>query len=427
MTIITASLDSSFAYLPKNSVSNLNLYENYLSIEMKKKIGRNEFLERTKRFTGVSQRRFCDSSQAASDLAASAMMPALYSNPQWREKIAGLIVATTSGDYTSPATANWVHRALKLSSQVYCMDVASSCTSFFSAFRASSSFLENGKSAVIIASEAKHKFLNPNDPRTLPLFSDGAGGVYLENSSVPSSIFQFCYQKIDSHLADHILTPAGGSRHPFSHSSEQEHFLRFLEPKMMFAHTVKSIVSCIESAVNELTKQNKLKKLRYIFVHQANLNILKEVRKSIGAELAVKIPSLMSDVGNMVCASFPVLRSRTLFLESLILLESNRVSCSEDIISAIKNEVFQEKTLSVKAFQSGTLYYAKNQNEKIYIYDDNNSPLEESWIAKADEDEIQFIIENIERNKKNKENHTLDLWIGAGGGFQTVGIIHERV
>ena len=258
------------------------------------------------------------------------------------------------------------------------------------------------------------------------MFADGAGGFYLSEHPEFRSSFEFAYQEINSELANHILTPAGGSRFPYCLEMEDQIYLRFLEPKKMFLHTVKSIVKCVLALVDNLTKKKQEKSLRYIFIHQANKNILNEVRSQLPLPISKKIPSLMSDVGNMVCASLPVLRSRVLFLWSLICSYDGEINKSNlcDVFLLLCNI---NSDFKFKINPDGIVFYCRVGHENISIFDGGSKTLEESWLNQIEQDEFRFIYDNIDKVEFSISQSQTDLWVSAGGGFQTLGVIHGAV
>ncbi len=424
MNLLSAHLESSFCCLPARKISNFTLFNDILTQEKSVLKTEMEILSSIKKYTGIEERRYSYENEAASDLAIKAIKPLFLSNPLLKEGIKAILIATTSGDYPSPATANWVHRGLQLNTNVQCLDVSSSCSSFLSAFRAAFGFLSSHSGALVAASEVKHKGLSKSDIRTLSLFADGSGGVYLKNNSKPNSQFLFAHQEVNTELANNISIPVGGSREFYSEDNKNNVHLQFLEPKKMFVHTVKSIVSAILNLYNTYLNNPQYEKLNFIFIHQANRNILEEVRSRLPNHLSSKIPSLMADVGNMVSASLPVLRVRVLFLQTLICFHK-RPFKKDELVSVFLNAC--SKNAKFKYYcHCGGIIFESLFSEKLFIFDDGCLSLEESWLTRISEDEFYFILENAYRDNFLDTNFGVDFWVSAGGGFQTLGIIHSR-
>lgn len=408
---ISVVIRKSFACLPARKISNSELGH----------ILRLPF-DQIKRHTGIDVRRYAHPNEAASDLAIKALKP-LYTavqSPLHATHTNALLLATTSGDFPSPATASFVHRGLALPSQINCLDVASSCTSFLSALRAACGFLEEKKQTVVVASEVKHKSLSQEDIRTTSLFADGAAGVVLEKSQSADESFHFSYQKIDSELANHISIPVGGSREPTQVESLKYNKLVLREPKKLYVHTVKSILDAVESLCQEHAEEN----IQNIFIHQANKNIIADVKARLPHAISRKIPTLMSDVGNMVCASLPVLRTRILFLRALLSVVGRPIG-KHEITHAFLRACQENSDFQFCAFKDGLLFQGKYGNEEISIFDDGATTLENSWLSHIAEEEWTELLEAWAHTITS--NKVTDFWIAAGGGFQTLGWVQHSL
>ncbi|MES2616011.1 MAG: hypothetical protein V4591_11425, partial [Bdellovibrionota bacterium] len=286
MNLLKTHLSASFCYLPRIRITNRYLVEKILHKNIDSLNSNEKIIQSIEKFTGIVERRYSLEEEAASDLAARAIFPLILHNAELKNEIGALLVATTSGDFPSPATSNWVHSSLQLPVNVQCLDVASSCTSFLSALRASFGFLASNANTVVVASEVKHKGLSKSDIRTLSLFADGAGGVYLKNSPQPNSQFLFAHQEVHSELAKNICIPVGGSRNNFSLENSHRIYLQLLEQKKMFLFTVKMLVNAVLNLYDSFSQTFPGKVLNLIFIHQANKNIVEAVKSKLPENIA---------------------------------------------------------------------------------------------------------------------------------------------
>lgn len=402
--VFMIELSSSFCYIPTRKISSNDI---------------------SKKHTGISQRRYAQTCEAASDMGTKAILPLFENKGELKNKINALLTATTSGDYPSPATAHFIHRELELNNDVLCFDVASSCSSFLSAVCASFGLLNSNLYTIVIAAEVKHKGLDPNDFRTNSLFGDGSGGILLKKTNKKNSKLVILHKEVNSKLANYICTPVGGSREPTTLENIHKNKLCILEPKFMFIHTVKSIVSAIEKCFLQFEKNFHKKSCNFIFIHQANKNILLAVKEKLEKNIANKIPLLISDIGNTACASLPILRARFNFLRSLIHFLGKTIRRDEFI------EIFLDvckinKKFSYKQTLTGLIFTAQWLNENVVIVEDGVFSLEECWVMSIHEQEFNDVIGIIYHEKKSyKSKNYLDLWIVAGGGFQTIGVGHQ--
>lgn len=429
---IFSNLKSSFCCLPSIKINNLEIAKEFQN--QQKNVS--EISKSILKHTGVFERRYAQPFEAASDLAVKAIENSSVN----KQNIDALIVATTSGDYPSPATAHLVHKSLNLNKQIHCLDVASSCSSFLSAFRCSFGFISTNSNTLIIATEVKHKGLPKDDLRTRSLFGDGAAGIFLEKTPhSENDFFQFCYQESISSFAQNIYIPVGGTREPTNIENIHRNKLEFQNPKVTYLQIVKSITEAIEKSwkqrhqiICENVQNTQLNFPGMIFIHQANKNIIKEVKNRLNKETSERIPILMGDTGNMVCASLPVLRTRVLFLKSLFQYKKSRI-LKKDLINYFSSVCENSKLFSFKVINNGIQFTTTWGNEIIHIFDDGCSSLENCWLAKLCEDEfndLQSFFENEIsscQNLKSERIKCIDIWVTAGGGFQTIAMIHGKI
>ncbi|KAB8028079.1 hypothetical protein [Fluviispira multicolorata] len=426
-TIQYIKINLSFSYLPSRNIENKQIAANF------KKDGKTLFdIESTiYKHTGILERRYGLKEEAASDLA----IRAIQTSSVPLQDIGAMLIATTSGDYPSPSTATFVHKGLNLKKSVHCLDIASSCTSFLSALRCSTGFIATNTNTVVIATELKHKGLSEKDLRTHSLFADGASGVYLTKAQ--EEFFYFCYQETQSDLAKNICIPVGGSREPTKENNILRNKLEISDAKLMFLHTVKAIAKAIgvcwqerEFVLKSIKNPNFNKIPCTIYVHQANKNILNEVKNRLEKNLAENIPTLMSDVGNMVCASLPVLRTRILFLKALFFKCTKKIPKSE-LVDFFIETCTKDSCFSYNIENNGICFKTNYFNEEVCIFDGGSLSLKESWLAKISDEEYENLMpifaQEYNLYLENKSFYFLDIWVAAGGGFQTIGLLHGNI
>ncbi|WP_186647806.1 3-oxoacyl-ACP synthase III family protein [Fluviispira vulneris] len=419
-------IKSSFAYLPSHVVDNIKLAE-YLSTKDKTPA---DMADTISKHTGIYERRYALYTEAASDLAIQAIKASSID----LKTISALLVATTSGDFPSPATATFVHKGLRLNNKTHCLDIASSCSSFLSALRSSFGFLTAQENTLVVATELKHKGLTENDLRTKSLFADGAGGVYLTEGNEKDDFLVFIHQESQSELAQNILIPVGGSREPVTLENIERNKLTFTDAKFMYLQTVKAITNAIENCWktrNEyLLTRNKKCIACTIYIHQANKNILTDVMAKLPEEISTNIPTLMADVGNMVCASLPVLRTRVLFLKAIFFHTRTQIA-KDNLINHFLTLCANSSFFSYEKDEKGICFKTHFFAEEISIYDACTNNVHESWLARIDVIEYNSLQKIFTNEYKiyegNKEYQFLDIWIAAGGGFQTIGLLHGNI
>lgn len=181
------------------------------------------------RRTGVLTRHVAAPHEAASDLATPAVRAALEAAGIGPDQIVLLIVATTTPDEPSPATACRVQAAIG-AQQAVPFDVNGACAGWLYAAKIAHHWLRHDTRAgyaVVVGVEVFSRFLDPADRATSVIFGDGAAAAVL--GPVPEGTgFTDIRLGNDSDLAEAVIMPGGGSRHPASTSTveRRDHTIR---------------------------------------------------------------------------------------------------------------------------------------------------------------------------------------------------------
>lgn len=344
--------------------------------------------------TGISQLRYASQNQQTSDLAAAAIRCLKT------EASDTLIVATTSADVPSPATANRTLAKLRWPASVWGFDVTSSCTSFLSAVLAAKGLLEGTqkKRVCVVAAELKHRQIRDDDLRLKSLFADGAGALVLQSAASQQS-FDLTYSKVRHDLVDNIGVDFDMGK-PILH---------LLEPKRLYREILRemseAILSCWDLRAHKIRSLglNPLDVDGLVYVHQANATLLQDLRERLPYEIGSRVPILMSDIGNTVSASLPIARTRSLML------------LAREAGKSIEREVCGEDFCYV------TLW----RGERLSVLDVGAAKLRRSWMDELQPNEISFFKKASPCRSSSLYN--CDLWVCSGGGFQTLGVLHHSV
>ncbi len=105
--------------------------------------------------TGIKERRFWPSSTLPSTAAAEAGISLLQKNRIDPKSVDLLIHSAVCRDRLEPATASYVHRAMKLGGETKIMDVSNACLGFLNAVIMAASMIESGqiRKAIVVAAE----------------------------------------------------------------------------------------------------------------------------------------------------------------------------------------------------------------------------------------------------------------------------------
>jgi 3-oxoacyl-[acyl-carrier-protein] synthase III len=255
--------------------------------------------------TGIKQRRIVRRGIATSDLAVEAGGRALRS-----AKVTGVdavVLATTTPDYTCPATAPTVASRLGLG-HIPAFDVASVCSGFLYGLATGAGLIVSSIIAdrvLVIGAEAFSTIIDPNDRTTAPIFGDGAGAVVLAAGDVSEkgALLEFELGS-DGTLADLIIIPAGGSRQRSSgeRAPETDYYMK-MQGRTVF---VNAVLRMVESARAVLERTGwDIASVDWLIGHQANLRILHAVADELGLP-ATKAFVNLTRYGNTAAASIPL-------------------------------------------------------------------------------------------------------------------------
>ena len=283
--------------------------------------------EEIEKVTGIKERRRAANDEVTSDLATKAALTALDFAGIEAQEVNLIVLATTSPDMPFPSTACIVQKNIN-AAKAAAFDINASCSGFLYALNIAETFLDNGqgKTALVLASEIKSRFVNPKDRETAILFGDGAGAVVLVRSEegkgrgiIKSKLYS------DGKNWKWIHLPAGGSRMPVNHTTVNEglHFM-----SMDGSKVYKAAIRTLERMVVDMTQECNitLNDIDLFIFHQANQRIVKQVIKRLGIT-EEKVPQSLVYYGNTSSASIPitldqVVRERGIKEGSLVLMAS---------------------------------------------------------------------------------------------------------
>jgi 3-oxoacyl-[acyl-carrier-protein] synthase-3 len=189
------------------------------------------------------------------------------------------------------------------------MDINSACSGFMYALTTAAHFIHGGtaKKILVIGSDIMSRTVNPNDPKTYPLFGDGAGAVLVvadPNTGEDARGFLGYTLGADGSGQDLIKIPAGGSREPFSETSlsNERNFFR-MDGRSVFKWAVRMVVdsSLDVLAHAKLSPQD----LDLLVLHQANARIVQAAATDLGIPMDRMFMNL-DLLGNTSAASVPL-------------------------------------------------------------------------------------------------------------------------
>ncbi len=250
--------------------------------------------------TGIHRRHIVADGEMTSDLATAAAKRALASAGLSADDIDLIIVATTTPDYTFPATAVAVQRKLGISHGA-AFDVQAVCSGFVYALTMADSLIKAGQArrALVIGAESMSRLLDWTDRSTCVLFGDGSGAVIVGQggtSDDPGRGIIAARLRSDGQHQDKLHTDGGVS------STRTVGHLR-MEGREVFRYAVGMITDVIEDcfATAGITADD----IDWFVPHQANIRIIDGSAKKLGIP-SEKVVRTVQDHGNTSAASIPL-------------------------------------------------------------------------------------------------------------------------
>lgn len=272
--------------------------------------------------TGIRSRHIASDEQTTSTLAIKAGEVALKNANITGKDLDLIILATTTPDDTTPATAMRVQAALG-AVNAFAFDVQAACSGFMYALSVADKFIKAGtvKRALVIGAETLSRIVDWKDRNTCVLFGDGAGAVIIEAKEVSESTDESGILDIilhsDGSLRDLLTTTGGVSR---TQTAGYVH----MEGREVFRHAVTNLSNVALEVIEKTGLQ--LSDIDYLVPHQANIRIIEGTAKKMDISLD-KVIITLPEQGNTSAASIPLalyegVRTEKLKKGHLILLDA---------------------------------------------------------------------------------------------------------
>ena len=252
--------------------------------------------------TGIRRRHVAAEGETTSDMAVRAARAALEAAGRAAEDIDMVLLATTSPDYSFPASAVIVQERLGMRPGTVAFDLQAVCSGFVYGLATADAFIRSGqaKSVLLIGAEALSRLLDWTDRNTCVLFGDGAGAVVIEagegrGDNADRGILHTRLHA-DGRYRE-LLTMTGG---PATTGTVGKVVMNGRE---VFRHAV----TCLAEVLEEVLAEAGIgaEEVDLMVPHQANIRILEATAKKLGLPMA-KVFVTIADHGNTSAASIPL-------------------------------------------------------------------------------------------------------------------------
>ena len=258
------------------------------------------------RRTGIHERRHALPHQATSDLCYEAALECLEraeAAGHLREEVDLIIVATYTPDNSFPCTACMVQDRLGIVCAA--MDINVGCTGFVYALITGATYIAAGtaRKVLVIGGDVNSRSANPNDPKTYPLFGDGAGAVLLVPGDQEHGFLSYMLGA-DGSGGSLLHRPGCGSRLPPDPDilAQGLHYLH-MDGRNVFRWAVHILCESIRDVLDyaKLT----LNDLHLFIPHQANIRIIHAATDVLGINRE-RVCTNVRWYGNTSAASIPL-------------------------------------------------------------------------------------------------------------------------
>jgi 3-oxoacyl-[acyl-carrier-protein] synthase-3 len=232
--------------------------------------------------TGIKERHILmGEGLGTSDMAVKAVQQILDKKGIDPLEIELLICATTTPDFTFPATANVICDKVGLKN-AWGYDVNAACSGFLYSLTIASQFIETGKhkKVIVVGGDKMSSILDFEDRATCIIFGDGCGAVLLEPNTEGNGLMDSILRSDGSGRA-HLHQKAGGSVKPATVETvmAKEHFV-YQEGQTVF----KFAVTNMAQVAYDIMQRNQLtgEEVTWLVPHQANKRIIDATRERMG-------------------------------------------------------------------------------------------------------------------------------------------------
>jgi 3-oxoacyl-[acyl-carrier-protein] synthase-3 len=242
--------------------------------------------------TGVESRRVLDldKGETLNELIAASCRDALEVAGRSVEEVDMVIVATITPDNIIPAQSVALADAIGVPERAVVYDLSAACTGFVTALAQAAAAVESHRSqlALVIGAEALSRITPFDDPKSAPLFGDGAGAVVVgpvERGGLGPIVGGFDHQ------------------YRILYTERDDGNLIRMRGRETYTNAVARMSEVILESL--AARGATLDDVALLVPHQANIRIVHAVGEKLGIG-ADRVSAQIADVGNTSAASIPI-------------------------------------------------------------------------------------------------------------------------
>jgi 3-oxoacyl-[acyl-carrier-protein] synthase-3 len=255
--------------------------------------------------TGIRERRIAEPGQPLSDFALPAAQECLRRAGAQPADVDGIIVATITGDYAMPATANILQHRLG-ATRAWGYDLLNACNGFIAALATAAAFVEAGRARriLVVGGDLISTIVDYRDRNTCILFGDGCGAVLVEAGDPDGHGVVGFEMHSDGSGGPDLMIPSSGSAMPPTAESiaRGDHYVK-QKGVPVFQQAIRRMAEVCESLLGRLGLSGA--DVDLLVPHQANRRIIEPTAKRLGLPMD-KVVMNIDRVANTTAASIPL-------------------------------------------------------------------------------------------------------------------------
>ncbi|MBQ2453486.1 MAG: ketoacyl-ACP synthase III [Lachnospiraceae bacterium] len=255
--------------------------------------------------TGMRERHIAGKETVPS-MAAEACRRALESAGKRAEDTELIIVATCTTEMLLPCAACRVQKMLGADKAI-AFDINAACGGFLFALNTAHHYIESGacRNALVVGSEVLSEIIDWTDRSTCVLFGDGAGAVYVEETTAGEKSGIIGMSQGSSGMNGQMLYCRGravrGETEPEINSGD---LLVHMSGSEVYRFAVRQVPVCIGKALDSAGIGTD--EVDIFVLHQANSRIIESIARTLKTDIE-RFPMNIERTGNTSSASIPIL------------------------------------------------------------------------------------------------------------------------